>query len=368
VVCEVPNHPQGVVHPDYRRVPGVRRRRDGFTAWHVWVATSPVKTRRTRLAFYGSYAGAATLLGAALRRPDVVLASSPPLPVAAVGAAVAARHRVPWVMDVRDLWPDAAVALGELSPGRALRAAERLAQWLYRDASAIVVVTEPFRQIVGRDTDPRRIALIPNGTTELWLGGAALDVDRATLDLPIDRWLWAYAGNVGPAQGLEAAIDAARLLGPEFHLLVLGDGASRAALEARAAERAAGCVSFRDQVPPPVALRHLRAADALLVPLSAHPVFATFVPSKLFDFCAVGRPVILSAAGEPARLAAEAGAALCVAPGDPEALAAAVRRLRGDQGLGQRLSAAGHRFASEHRRESGVERLEDLLRETVARG
>src|SRR5215207_679264 len=111
VLCEVPNHPQGVVHPGYRGRPVIRKRLDGFHGHWLWVATKPEKTTRDRLAFYATYAGMAVAWGSSLPRPDVILASSPPLPVAAAAAGLARRHRSPWVMDVRDLWPQAAVAL-----------------------------------------------------------------------------------------------------------------------------------------------------------------------------------------------------------------------------------------------------------------
>jgi glycosyltransferase involved in cell wall biosynthesis len=120
-------------------------------------------------------------------------------------------------------------------------------------------------------------------------------------------------------------------------------------------------VAFHDLVPPEEATRYLRASDCLIVSLAADPGLAPFVPSKLFDYCAVGRPVVLAAAGESARLAEAAGAALTVAPGDPAALAAAIGRLRAEPELRERLSAAGRSFAAANLREVQVERLEELL-------
>src|SRR5688500_973864 len=125
VVCAVPNHPEGIVRPEFRGGVTVRRTMDGVKVRYVWVRASPRKTAVNRVLLYGSYAAMATVVGSTVRRPDVVLASSPPLPVAAAGALVAARHRVPWVFDVRDLWPEAAIALGELSDGRVARLVER---------------------------------------------------------------------------------------------------------------------------------------------------------------------------------------------------------------------------------------------------
>src|SRR5829696_336780 len=250
VICEVPNHPQGVVRDGYGHRVIDRRRLDGFLATYVWVRTSPTKTTRTRLAFYGSYMAMAAAVGSLTRRPDVIFASSPPLPVAAAAAVVAARHRVPWVMDVRDLWPEAAVAVGELSNPRMLAAAERLERWLYRRATAITTVTDAFRRSISREViDATKIHLIPNGTTQLYLDAANRAPDRRSLGLPVDRFIWTYAGNVGVAQGLETAIEAAAILDDRFQLLILGDGPIRRELENQAELLRPGCVIFRDQVP-----------------------------------------------------------------------------------------------------------------------
>lgn len=369
VLCEVPNHPQGIVHDGFRR-PVVRRTLDGVRVRYLWVKTNPVKTTRSRLEFYGSYAAMATLAGAACRRPDVVFASSPPLPVAAAAATVAGRHRVPWVFDVRDLWPEAAAAMGELSNPRLLRLMERLANGLYENAAAITAVTEPFRgSIADRVSRPEKVSLLPNGTTRFWVDGAGLEVDRGSINLPHDRFVWTYAGNVGAAQGLETAVSAAGLLANEgFQLLILGDGPAKAGLEAQAQAMPNAAVDFRPQVEPAEALRHLRGSDALLVPLAPDPALSAFVPSKLFDCCAAGRPVIVAAAGEPTRLAGASGAALPVAPGDPHALAAALRRLRDDPELRAALVVEGKRFGREHVRDAHAAQLERVLEGAMTSG
>ncbi len=367
VVCERPNHPQGVVHPDYRRRPVRRQRLDGFRGAWVWVHTAPQKSARDYMTFYASYAAMATAWGSLTRRPDVIFASSPPLPVGAAAAALSRVHRCPWVLDVRDLWPEVAVALGELSNPRMLALAERLERFLYRDAAALTTVTEPFRDHIRRTPGlSGDVTLMPNGTTRLWVEAAERSVDRATVSLPKDRFIWTYAGNLGRAQGLATALQAADLVGEGFQLVLLGDGAARRALEEQAAGLTPDRVVFRRQVPPDAAADILRASDALLVSLSPAPALNTFVPSKLFDCCAVGRPVIVAAPGEAARLADEADAGLTVAPGDPQALADAVRRLRDDSLLRTRLSAAGRRFGAANLRELQIEPLEAIL--TAAAG
>jgi len=362
VICEAPNHPVGTIDEAYRGRPLRRRRLDGFSARYVWVRASPVKTQRSRMLFYGSYALMATMVGVASRRPDVVLVSSPPLPAAAAAMAVAKLRRVPWVMDVRDPWPEAAVALGELTAPRAIAALERIERRLYASAAGIVTVTEPFRaDIAAKLSDPGKIAVIPNGTTDAWLAAGEATVDRAELEMPADRFVLTYAGNVGIAQGVEAIVEAAARLDDGFQVQIVGTGPRLERARELAAALPPGRVVFRGLVEPALAARYLRASDASLVPLGGAPELTKFVPSKLFDCCAVGRPVIVSAAGEPTRLASEAEAALCIPPEDPAALADAVRRLREDGALRERLSQRGREFAARNRREDGIERFERVL-------
>ena len=366
VVCEAPSHPGGVVAPGYGGHFVERRHVDGYDVNYVWVRATPSKAARARVANYASYAATATMVGAARRRPDVVFASSPPLPVGSVGAALALRHRVPWVLDVRDLWPDAAVAVGEMEPGRIYRIAARLERRLYRSAAAITATTEDFvRAIEGRG-GAGKVALIRNGTQELFLGIGSEKPDPAAVGETDGRFTWTYAGNLGLAQGLEGAVEAAKLLGEGYRLILIGAGPRREELIRMAEALPHGAVEVRDPIPPERAGRLLRASDALLVSLA--PGFDGFVPSKLFDFCALARPVILAATGEAASLAAEAEAAICVPPGDPGALADAIRRVAADTGMRESLQRRGRAFAEANSRDAGVALLEGVLEGVVGGG
>ena len=360
VVCAVPNHPLGVIDPAYRGRLLVRKRRGNLRVSYVWVSTSKKKSLLTRLANYGSFALMAMIVGMLGRRPDVVLATSPPLPVGAAGAAVAARHRVPWVFDARDLWPRAAVILGELSGERAIRAAEALERWLYRRADLIVTVTEPFRRhIRKRAPAGKRVELVPNGTTRQWVRWGDGEVKGGGNDGSPDRFVLAYAGNLGLYHALDVAVDAAGQLDDSFELLLIGHGPLRSQLEERARALPPGRVRLAGLMTPEDAAAHLRAADALLV--SLHASLSDVLSSKLFDYCAIGRPVIVAADGETRRVVEEAEAAYVVAPEAPEEIARAVRKLREDPALGERLVAAGRQLAKEYLRERQAERMVALL-------
>ena len=360
VIAGLPNHPQGVVYEGFRDSPFVRRRGSGLRVRHVWVRASPEKGMKPRLLSYASYAASASFAGSLTGRPDAIFASSPPLSVGAVGLLLAKRHRVPFVFDVRDLWPDIAVSLGELTDPGVIGRVEQLEAFLYRQAATVTTPTQPFANHVEGISGRPNSTVLPNGTTARWLEAAEREPSRGGLGLP-EGFLWTYAGNVGLSQDLSVAVNAADELGEDFTLLVLGSGSTRAALEAQAARLDSANVIFRDPVPEAEAVEYVRTSDALLVPLADDAGAAKSVPIKLYDFCAAGRPVIVAAPGEPARLAREQKIALVTPPGNSSALASGVRRLRDDRELRESLAKRGPEWARDHDRLAQVPVLERIL-------
>jgi colanic acid biosynthesis glycosyl transferase WcaI len=362
VICEIPNHPRGVVAEGYGGRLFDRRSLDGLDVTYVWVPTNSVKSTRTRVAAYGTYALMTSIAGSLARRPDVVFASSPPLPIGAAARVVASRHRVPWVLDVRDLWPAAAVAVGELRGKRIIDAATKLERGLYRSAAAITTPSGSARdQIASTGVALAKVHLVPSGTTSDWLDLGNSEVERAPLGLSDDEFIWTYAGNIGLAQDVGTAIRAAADLGAGYRLLIVGEGPVRKELEKLAASVAPNRVRFTGLVPAIIAGHYMRASDALIVSLAKARGLEYAVPSKLYDCCATGRPVIVAADGEARRLSKHHGIALTVAPGDAGALAAAVRRLRGDPVLRDGLATAAREFAQAHLRERQADRLAEIL-------
>lgn len=361
VVSEFPNHPRGVIPPAYHGKLVEDDRANGYRVLRTWVKTTPEKTQATRLEFYLSFMAMAVALTPRIGRADVVVATTPPLFTAAAGLAIARLTGAAFVLDVRDLWPAAATSLDQISTGAA-RAARVLERLVYRQSDAVVAVTRPFAEHIDaiRGRGPAT-ALVPNGTLDLFFEPAAPE-PRAP-----DRYVLTFAGTIGIAQALPAVLDAAALLADEALVQLVGDGPVKEILERDAADRGLDNVVFRPQLPlheiPPV----LAASDALLVSLSAHPTFEAFVPSKLIDFMATGKPVILSAAGEAARILERADAGVVVSPEDPGALAEAVRRLRDDPVEAAAMGERGRAAARTRLRSRQAERLEAVLVDTVER-
>jgi glycosyltransferase involved in cell wall biosynthesis len=361
VICEFPNHPHGILPPQYQGRLYEVDRSNSYRVVRVWVRTSPEKTQRTRMAFYLSYMAMATVAAPLSGRPDVVVATSPPLFTGVAGYAISRLTQAPFVLDVRDLWPAAAVSLNQISTGVTLRGAEALERYLYRHAAAVVAVTRPFAEHINtaRGRGPAT-AVIPNGTLELFFNTNGT-VDRESLGARAGKLLVTFAGTHGIAQALPSVLDTAPLVSDVADFALVGDGPLKERLMTEAAERGLTNVHFHEQEPleniPPI----LAASDALLVPLSAHPTFTDFVPSKMIDYMAVGRPILLAAAGESARLLESAGAGYVVEPENPKALAEAIKRLAGDPSGAARMGERGPVFAAKRLRSVQAERLEQVL-------
>jgi len=360
VVAEFPNHPIGVIPTRYHGRLVEDDRTNGYRVLRVWVRAREEKTPETRMAFYLSFMAAAVAVAPAIGSADVVIATTPPLFAAVAGQAIARLKRAPFVLDVRDLWPAAAISLNQISDGLELIAAEALERFLYRSATEVVAVTRPFCDHVDRIRGGgRRTLLIPNGTLERFL--MVKEASRDLLGIADDKFLVTFAGTLGIAQALPAVLDAAELVDGEAVFALIGDGPLKASLVASAEERGLDNVSFHAQLTRDAVAPVLAASNALLVPLSKHPTFSDFVPSKMIDFMAVGRPVVLSAMGESARMLTQAGAGVVVPPEDPEGLATAVRWLASDPAAAVEMGERGRAFAAGRLRLTQAARLEQIL-------
>lgn len=349
VLTEVPNHPSGIVAPAFRQRWVYRTEEHGYRVTRVWVFARPRKTFVTRLGFYSTFFLMAMLACLAGRqRYDVVVATTPPLTVAAAGLALSRLKRVPFVVDVRDLWPEAAAALGELSNPVLYRAAARLEKAVYRGARAITATTEPFCASIAAHGIAATVTHVPNGTRpDLFAANAEARAAFRRRHGFGDRFVVAYIGLHGIAQGLDVVLDAASKV-PETLFLLVGEGPRKRALIEECERRRSANVRFFDEVPSASVADVMSAADAMLVTLSAAPVFATFVPSKLFDAMAAARPVVLMVDGEARRILETAGAGVFVPPGDAAGLAAAVTMLERDPCARDRMGAAGRAFVTAH--------------------
>jgi glycosyltransferase involved in cell wall biosynthesis len=365
VVTTFPNHPLGRIPAEYRGRWWATEWLDGIRVLRCWLFAVPNRGVGRRGLNHLSFMLTSVVLGLPrLGAVDVVIASSPTLFSALAAWLMARLKRVPFVLEVRDLWPEAIVGLGLMRRGLVVRALEFLAHFLYREAALIVVVTEGFRHhLIGQGVVPDKIEVIPNGAdTRLFspsTNGTAARADR--------QFTVAYIGSHGLSHGLGAVLDAAAVQ-PDVTYLLVGDGADRDRLVAERDRRQLRNVVMRPSVTKAEVPGLYASADVCLVPLRDVPVFDAFVPSKLFEMLAAGRPIIGAVRGEARDILQRSGGALLVDPERGDQLAVAVDRLRADAELRAELARRGRAFAEQnYDRDALAARYLDVLRDVTRR-
>ncbi|MDQ6770854.1 MAG: glycosyltransferase family 4 protein [Gemmatimonadota bacterium] len=370
VLTGFPNYPEGRVYPGYRLRPYERESFGGVNVHRVWLYPSHDRSAVRRGINYLSFAASVVVAGLTkVPRPNLVYAYHPPPTVGWAGALLASRFRAPLVIDVQDLWPETVASSGMMRSGFAMRALEVGCLWEYRRADRVVALSSGMADLLeARGVPRKRLRVIRNWADERRLSSSWETAVRERARTTIGNGFSVlFAGQMGQAQSLGNALESAALT-PEIRWVFMGGGTDRARLERMAGERALANVSFVDRVPLSEVGAWLEAAGALLVHLSDDPLYAASIPSKTQAYLLAGRPVLMAAAGDAAALVADANAGVTCAPGRPERLAAAARRLAEMTPVERdRLGANGHAYYKRELAFSvGVDAFAQLFHETIA--
>jgi len=337
MITEVPNHPSGIIPPEYRKKFFERKAMEGIDVIRMWVKASPTKNFRNRMLFYLTFMLNSMLAGIFLAHGpyDLIYASSPPLFVGGAALVLSRLKRIPMIFEVRDLWPESAVALGELASPRAISMASRLEEACYHRSRKIVVVTQGiFDRLRERGIPNEKLVLIPNGANIELFYFKPEGRERIRRELHLEgKFVAIYAGIHGIAQGLETILESAHNLknAPDIHFLLIGNGPTKSELVAAAKKLELTNLTLMDEQPRASIPDYLSAADVALIPLRNLELFKGALPSKMFDAWACSRPVLLSIDGEAHRVMDEACGGIFVPPEDSELMEAALLKLMKDE-------------------------------------
>jgi glycosyltransferase involved in cell wall biosynthesis len=349
VVTSYVQHKERTVPERYRGRRMVHEVEDGIDVWRTYSTPGYGRDLRSRISNYGTFAWWSALAGLRSPRPDVVVASSPSLPSAAAAAALARARRARFVLEVRDLFPDSAIAMGLLTDPRIIAVSRRLERFCYARADRIVALTEGIRDgIVAQGVPAGKVDLITNGV-DLEIGADAAPAPAAPV--PEDAFVAMYVGAHGTYSSLGTVLDAADRLRDDrdTRVVLVGGGDRKPALVEEARGRGLANVAFVDPVPKREVPAWLARADACLLPYQDNPLFAGALPNKAFDYLGAARPIIAAApAGELTRMVERAACGVAVPPEDGAALADAIRALAADRDEARRMGERGRAYALEH--------------------
>ena len=375
ILTGFPNHPTGRVPSEYCdefRQLVTREQVDGVNVIRTWLWPLPNRKAYERILNYSSFCLSSALTGLFLSRPDVVIASSPQLLVALAGWWLAAWKRVPFVFEVRDLWPESLSAVGVSGDNSLMhRCLAKIAGFLYGKANRIVVVTPAFKEHLIKywNISPEKISVIENGVETSLFSPQNTNVELRRELGAEGKFVASYIGTIGMAHGLESLLEAAARLqrtAPEVLFLLLGEGAEKEHIRSLAKSRNLTNVRFVGQQPRETIPAYIAASDACLVLLKKADIFKTVIPTKMLEFMSCARPVILGVEGQAQKIIEDSQAGICVQPENADELVQAITRLAADPALRDSLGRNGRRyieqcFSRRSTAEAYLDVLEDLL-------
>lgn len=356
VITCAPNFPEGRLFPGYRNAWREVTWLDGIRVVRVKTYITANEGFLKRTLDYLSFMLMATVMSLLECRPDVVVATSPQFFCALAGWMVGVLKRRPFVFELRDLWPASIVAVGAMRISLLIRVLERLELFLYRRAAAIVPVTESFRRdLIARGIPGEKIHVIVNGVDLSRYAPCPRDLALARQFGLEGKFVAGYIGTHGMAHALPKVLEAAELLRNRENIAFFfaGAGADRARVEQLVAERGLHNVRLIPRQPKEAMPALWSLCDLALVPLRDTPVFATVIPSKIFEAMGMGVPILMSVPrGEATAIVSAAGCGVCVPPEDPKALADEVARLADAPSEVERLRQKASMAAPQYSRDT----------------
>lgn len=364
VLTGFPNYPGGQLYPGYHIELWKRETMDGITVNRVALYPSHDQSALRRIFNYASFAVSSMLMSLRIKRPDVVYVYCPPM-TAAMGAILLRLFRkVPYVIDIQDLWPDTLASTGMVRSGLLIRLVGAFCAFAMRHASALIVLSPGFKQQLLKRNVQCPIHVIPNwAPPEIEEQAKCLPAKAPSNGTALNI---VFAGNMGKAQALKTVIEAAQRLAceaPMIRFTFIGGGVE--VEELRAASHAAGIDNVAFLSPRPVGEMGpiFADADALLVHLRDDPLFSITIPSKIQAYLAMGRPILLGVRGDAADMVTGAGAGIAFEPENADSLVeAAISLSRMTSVARAAMGHAGAHYYEKHLSfKKGVGDLERVL-------
>ena len=366
VLTEIPNHPIGKIFKGYKHKIFIKEKMKNFKINRVWIFTSTKKNFITRLLFYISFmfmGSIHTLFN--WKRYDVIYITSPPLFVAGIGIMLRLFHpKIKLIFEVRDLWPDSAVELGELNNKVFIKNSLKLEKKIYDISEHIIVISENMKKkIIAKGYPENKISIIHNGADDEFIM-RKLNVDKKIFyNKSKNKFICVYAGIIGIAQGLEILIEAAnRLRDVDIEFYLIGYGPKLEQLKVMSTKMKLENLTFLDQISRDKIHNYLASADLGIIPLKKKDLFKGALPSKIFDCMACKLPIILGIEGEAKELIENSETGICYEPENVDDLVAKILYLKENNLLLKKFSENGRKTVSEKfNRMKLAEKLEEII-------
>ena len=331
VITCAPNFPHGKVYEGFNNKLISRKEKDGIKVIRVWTYITANEGFLKRILDYISFAVMAFFVGLWIRT-DIIVATSPQFFTAVAGRLLSFFKFRPWIMEVRDLWPESIAAVGAMNEGKIYKILEWVELQLYRSAKKIIVVTDTFkRKISARGINASKIDVHKNGVILDLFEPRSKDEELMEANPQLKgKKVFAYIGTHGMAHGLSFILNSLPMLQqtlPQAHFIFIGEGAEKENLLKQASDLKLNNVTFMPFVPKHEVVRYLSLMDVALVNLKKSDTFKTVIPSKIFEAAALQKPILLGLEGETKGIIESFNAGICFEPENEDEFIAQCRAI-----------------------------------------
>ena len=373
VVTSAPNVPNGVVYDGYQNKWTSVEMMDGVRVIRIWTYIAPNKGTVKRIINYVSYMFSAFIHCFFMKKPDMMIATSPQFFCGWAGVLLRWFRRFPFVLEIRDIWPESMSAVNAGLPGPLLKIISIMEKIMYRSAAHIVTVGEGYvGKLVERGVPEKKISVVMNGVDKSLFYPRPVNHDLLEKYGIDGKFICSYVGTIGMACGLKTVLDAAELLKQQnndhIRFVLVGDGAVKADLETEAQQRNLDNVIFTGRRPKNEMPDWIASSNINLVHLKKSDLFTTVMPSKIFESAGCGRPVLMGVDGFAKKLVMDAGMGIDIEPENPQEMVDALLSVAADPELEKRLGENGlNNIVPRYNRDSQAEKYLDILNTVLNR-
>ena len=353
VITGVPNMPAGKVFDGYKNKLYQCETMASIKVIRIWTYIAANKGMLKRTINFISYMVSASIAGLFVKKPTLLIATSPQFFCGWAGAIVRFFKRCPFILEIRDIWPESITTVQAIKSNKTIQFLEWLEHRLYQSATHIVTVGEGYKErLEAKGVSPAKISVNTNGIdTETFFPQDKHPEIRQRWHMG-DRFVCAYIGTIGMACGLDVVLRAAGKLKQsgrrDILFLLVGDGATREELEKRAGEEGLDNVVFTGLINKHDIPALMASIDCCLVHLLNKPLFETVLPSKIFEAAAMERPVILGVKGHAEKLVKDAACGVFMEPENDDELVREVTLLADHPDERKRLGEQGACYMAQH--------------------
>jgi len=366
VITCVPNFPKGKVFGGYKNKLYQKEYVDGIEVIRIWSYISANSGFFKRVFDYISFAIMAFFTSFIVKKVDIVIATSPQFFSAVSGYFIGLFKRKPWIMEVRDIWPESIRAVNAMKSSKVLDWLEKLELFLYKKAGKIIVVTDTFKDLIAsRGIDKEKIEVVKNGVYLDKFKPISKDLRLLSKLALRDKFVIGYIGTHGMAHKLGFILDAITGMDENIHFLFIGDGSEKQKLLLKKEKLGLKNITFIAFVSKQEIQKYISITDVALVPLKKSETFKTVIPSKIFENAAMQKPVLLGVEGESKKIIEKYKAGLCFVPENKDSFVMQLNRLYSDKALYERCQKGCEDLAYDFNRKKKAMEMLEIIRKTM---